>query len=202
MSARSSVTGPGWPPVSVPSTPVLPIPVRTSSRPYVAERLGDEARRVELDHRELRARVQMAPRADQLVVRDCFRCRACGTHTFREPVGGRPPRGDEYRRLFRQIGARWQKRSRPERRSIGAGSTRRAARRDALRNMLLQRQLDNRGFQLNRQGKIPFALGSEGHEALQAGAAMAFVRGSDILVPVLSRPRPRARRRLSRRSIC
>ena len=43
-----------------------------------------------------------------------------------------------------------------------------------VRNMLLQRQLDNRGFQLNRQGKIPFALGSEGHEALQAGAAMAF----------------------------
>jgi len=51
------------------------------------------------------------------------------------------------------------------------------------RNMLMQRQLDNRGFQLNRQGKIPFALGSEGHEGLQAGAAMAFVRGSDILVP-------------------
>lgn len=52
-----------------------------------------------------------------------------------------------------------------------------------LRNMLLQRQLDNRGFQLNRQGKIPFALGSEGHEAVQAGAAMAFRRGSDVLVP-------------------
>ncbi len=51
------------------------------------------------------------------------------------------------------------------------------------RNMLLQRQLDNRGFQLNRQGKVPFALGSEGHEALQAGAAMAFNRGSDILAP-------------------
>jgi len=51
------------------------------------------------------------------------------------------------------------------------------------RNMLMQRQLDNRGFQLNRQGKIPFALGSEGHEALQAGTAMAFVRGSDVLVP-------------------
>lgn len=51
------------------------------------------------------------------------------------------------------------------------------------KNMLLQRQLDNRGFQLNRQGKIPFALGSEGHEALQAGAAMAFERGKDILVP-------------------
>ncbi len=52
-----------------------------------------------------------------------------------------------------------------------------------LRNMLLQRQLDNRGFQLNRQGKIPFALGSEGHEAVQAGASAAFKRGADILVP-------------------
>jgi 2-oxoisovalerate dehydrogenase E1 component alpha subunit len=52
-----------------------------------------------------------------------------------------------------------------------------------LRNMLLQRQLDNRGFQLNRQGKVPFALGSEGHEALQAGAALAFERGKDILAP-------------------
>jgi 2-oxoisovalerate dehydrogenase E1 component alpha subunit len=51
------------------------------------------------------------------------------------------------------------------------------------RNMLLQRQLDNRGFQLNRQGKIPFALGSEGHEGVQAGAAMAFKRGADVLVP-------------------
>lgn len=51
------------------------------------------------------------------------------------------------------------------------------------RNMLMQRQLDNRGFQLNRQGKVPFALGSEGHEALQAGAAMAFHRGKDILAP-------------------
>jgi 2-oxoisovalerate dehydrogenase E1 component alpha subunit len=55
--------------------------------------------------------------------------------------------------------------------------------REIFRNMLLQRQLDNRGFQLNRQGKVPFALGSEGHEALQAGAAMAFDRGKDILAP-------------------
>lgn len=50
-----------------------------------------------------------------------------------------------------------------------------------LRNMLLQRTIDNRGFQLNRQGKIPFATGSEGHEALQAGAALAFRRGKDVL---------------------
>lgn len=50
-----------------------------------------------------------------------------------------------------------------------------------LRNMLLQRTIDNRGFQLNRQGKIPFSAGSEGHEALQAGAALAFERGKDVL---------------------
>jgi 2-oxoisovalerate dehydrogenase E1 component subunit alpha len=52
-----------------------------------------------------------------------------------------------------------------------------------LRIMLMQRTLENRGFQLNRQGKIPFASASEGHEAVQAGAAMAFERGKDILVP-------------------
>jgi 2-oxoisovalerate dehydrogenase E1 component alpha subunit len=52
-----------------------------------------------------------------------------------------------------------------------------------LRTMVMQRGLENRGFQLNRQGKIPFASASEGHEGVQAGAAMAFVRGKDILVP-------------------
>ena len=36
--------------------------------------------------------------------------------------------------------------------------------------MLTQRAVDNRGFQLNRQGKIGIAMGSEGHEAAQAGA--------------------------------
>ncbi len=51
------------------------------------------------------------------------------------------------------------------------------------RTMLMQRMLENRGFQLNRQGKIPFASASEGHEAVQAGAAMAFLREKDILVP-------------------
>jgi 2-oxoisovalerate dehydrogenase E1 component alpha subunit len=51
------------------------------------------------------------------------------------------------------------------------------------RVMLMQRMLESRGFQLNRQGKIPFASASEGHEAVQAGAAMAFERGKDILVP-------------------
>jgi 2-oxoisovalerate dehydrogenase E1 component alpha subunit len=52
-----------------------------------------------------------------------------------------------------------------------------------LRTMLTHRTLENRGFQLNRQGKIPFASAGEGHEAVQAGAAMAFGRGVDLLVP-------------------
>jgi len=55
--------------------------------------------------------------------------------------------------------------------------------RTMLRLMHLQRTLDNRGFQLNRQGKIPFATGSEGHEGIHAGAAAAFERGRDLLVP-------------------
>jgi 2-oxoisovalerate dehydrogenase E1 component alpha subunit len=52
-----------------------------------------------------------------------------------------------------------------------------------LRLMLLVRALDVRSYQLNRQGKIPFALGSEGHEAIQAGAGFAIAPGKDILVP-------------------
>lgn len=51
------------------------------------------------------------------------------------------------------------------------------------RIMVLHRRLETRGFELNRQGKIPFASAGEGHEAAQAGAAMAFERGKDILVP-------------------
>ncbi|MBV8154795.1 MAG: thiamine pyrophosphate-dependent dehydrogenase E1 component subunit alpha [Candidatus Eremiobacteraeota bacterium] len=52
-----------------------------------------------------------------------------------------------------------------------------------LRTMVAHRTLESRGFQLNRQGKIPFASAGEGHEAVQAGAAMAFRRGVDVLVP-------------------
>ena len=55
--------------------------------------------------------------------------------------------------------------------------------RNILHDMLLQRAVDTRGFQLNRQGKIPIAMGSEGHEAVQAGTGAAFVRGRDILYP-------------------
>ncbi len=49
--------------------------------------------------------------------------------------------------------------------------------------MLTQRAVDTRGFQLNRQGKIAIAMGSEGHEAIQAGAGLAFIRGRDVLYP-------------------
>jgi 2-oxoisovalerate dehydrogenase E1 component alpha subunit len=55
--------------------------------------------------------------------------------------------------------------------------------RTLLRNMLMQRAVDGRGFQLNRQGKIAIAMGSEGHEAVQAGTGLAFVRGRDLLYP-------------------
>jgi 2-oxoisovalerate dehydrogenase E1 component alpha subunit len=51
------------------------------------------------------------------------------------------------------------------------------------RDMVTQRAVDTRGFQLNRQGKIGIAMGSEGHEAVQAGTGLAFVRGKDLLYP-------------------
>src|SRR3981081_4909799 len=51
------------------------------------------------------------------------------------------------------------------------------------RDMLTQRAVDTRGFQLNRQGKIGIAMGSEGHEAVQAGTALAFERGKALLYP-------------------
>ena len=51
------------------------------------------------------------------------------------------------------------------------------------RSMLTQRAVDTRGFQLNRQGKIGLAMGSEGHEAVQAGTGLAFVRRKDLLYP-------------------
>jgi len=52
-----------------------------------------------------------------------------------------------------------------------------------LHGMLLQRAVDTRGFQLNRQGKIGIAMGSEGHEAIQAATGLAFRRGVDLLYP-------------------
>jgi len=51
------------------------------------------------------------------------------------------------------------------------------------RAMVTQRAVDTRGFQLNRQGKIGIAMGSEGHEAVQSGTGLAFERGKDLLYP-------------------
>ncbi|GAC1575126.1 MAG: 3-methyl-2-oxobutanoate dehydrogenase subunit alpha [Candidatus Elarobacter sp.] len=51
------------------------------------------------------------------------------------------------------------------------------------RDMVTQRAVDTRGFQLNRQGKIGIAMGSEGHEAVQSGTGLAFQRGRDLLYP-------------------
>lgn len=67
--------------------------------------------------------------------------------------------------------------------SAPAGGLTEAQHLELLRNMLTQRAVDNRGFQLNRQGKVAIAMGSEGHEAVQAGAGLAFVRGKDVLYP-------------------
>ncbi len=55
--------------------------------------------------------------------------------------------------------------------------------RTLFRSMLVQRAVDTRGFQLNRQGKVGIAMGSEGHEAVQAGTGLAFERGKDLLYP-------------------
>jgi 2-oxoisovalerate dehydrogenase E1 component alpha subunit len=49
--------------------------------------------------------------------------------------------------------------------------------------MVLTRTCDDRGFALNRQGKIPFAATCQGHEAAQVGAAFALRRDMDWLVP-------------------
>ncbi len=59
----------------------------------------------------------------------------------------------------------------------------RAAAHAATATCCTQRAVDTRGFQLNRQGKIGIAMGSEGHEAVQAGTGLAFERGKDLLYP-------------------
>ncbi|GIV95441.1 MAG: 2-oxoisovalerate dehydrogenase subunit alpha [Herpetosiphonaceae bacterium] len=51
------------------------------------------------------------------------------------------------------------------------------------RLMLLARLLDERTWQLNRQGKAPFVISCQGHEAAQVGAAYALKPGKDWVVP-------------------
>lgn len=49
--------------------------------------------------------------------------------------------------------------------------------------MVLSRTLDQRGWLLHRQGRIPFHISAMGHEATQVGSALAFQRGVDWFNP-------------------
>jgi len=49
--------------------------------------------------------------------------------------------------------------------------------------MLLARRIDERLWLLNRAGKIPFVVSCQGQEAAQVGAAFAFDRNKDYILP-------------------
>lgn len=49
--------------------------------------------------------------------------------------------------------------------------------------MLLARSLDERMWLLNRQGKAPFVISCQGHEAIQIGVVFAMQRGKDWFLP-------------------
>src|SRR5438552_15147036 len=51
------------------------------------------------------------------------------------------------------------------------------------RQMVLARAMDRRMWVLNRQGKAPFVISGQGHEAAQVGAAAALRPSVDWLVP-------------------
>ncbi|HEY8475249.1 MAG TPA: thiamine pyrophosphate-dependent dehydrogenase E1 component subunit alpha [Chloroflexota bacterium] len=51
------------------------------------------------------------------------------------------------------------------------------------RFMVLARTLDERCWLLNRQGRAPFVISCQGHEACQVGSAMALRRGTDWVHP-------------------
>ncbi len=51
------------------------------------------------------------------------------------------------------------------------------------RHMLLGRLLDERVIVLNRQGRAPFAISGQGHEAAQVGVGHALRAGQDWVVP-------------------
>lgn len=51
------------------------------------------------------------------------------------------------------------------------------------RLMLMARKMDDRMFALNRQGRVPFVVGSSGHEAAQVASALALDRETDWVLP-------------------
>jgi 2-oxoisovalerate dehydrogenase E1 component len=55
--------------------------------------------------------------------------------------------------------------------------------RQMYRTMRLARKVDDRMFALNRQGRVPFVVGSSGHEAVQVASAMALDRSTDWVLP-------------------
>ncbi|MGH7640070.1 MAG: thiamine pyrophosphate-dependent dehydrogenase E1 component subunit alpha [Candidatus Dormibacteria bacterium] len=54
---------------------------------------------------------------------------------------------------------------------------------DMYRDMLLGRLLDQRVLVLNRQGRAPFAISGQGHEAAQVGVGYALRRDYDWVLP-------------------
>ena len=51
------------------------------------------------------------------------------------------------------------------------------------RLMLTARRIDDRMFALNRQGRVPFVVGSSGHEAIQVASVFALDHDHDWLLP-------------------
>lgn len=55
--------------------------------------------------------------------------------------------------------------------------------RQMYRHMLVSRELSDRMFALNRQGRAAFAVTGQGHEAAQVGSAYAIKKGTDWILP-------------------
>lgn len=51
------------------------------------------------------------------------------------------------------------------------------------RHILLARLLDQKIWSLNRMGKAPFVVSSQGHEGCQVGSAWALRKGHDVVLP-------------------
>ena len=51
------------------------------------------------------------------------------------------------------------------------------------RHMVITRELSDRMFTLNRQGRAAFAVTGQGHEAAQIGSAYAIKKGTDWVLP-------------------
>ena len=72
---------------------------------------------------------------------------------------------------------------------------------DFYRRMVFCRTIDERIWALNRQGKVPIAASSQGHEAAQLGSLLAAEKdGNCFLFPLLPRFGPEVRRRINRRA--